>query len=89
MVLRQIFEMPLHRLAIGVAIGAAAVQSFGYFARASSADNITYKDYYRDAMSLAKTHPGTEHLFGSPIHFKGLDAANSRRLFYTSDKYIL
>ena len=78
MVLRQIFEMPLHKLAICVGIGAAAVQSFGYIARGKAADNITYRDYYRDAISLAKAHPGTEHLFGKPIHFKGLDAANKK-----------
>ena len=78
MVLRRIFEVPLHKLALCVGIGAAVVQSFGYYVRAKAADNITYKDYYRDAMSLAKAHPGTEHLFGKPIHSKGLDAANKR-----------
>lgn len=78
MVLRQIFEIPLHRLAICVGIGAAVVQSFGSYVRSKAADNITHKPYYRDAISLAKEHPGTEHLFGKPIHFKGLDAANKR-----------
>ena len=74
--------MPLSNLAICVAIGGAVVASFGSYVRAKIGDNLTHKDSYRDAMSLAKAHPGTEHLFGKPVQFKGLDAANKTEKIY-------
>ena len=76
MVLRQIFKMPLHRLAACVALGGVVVQSFGSYVKFRMTENIAYTDAYKDAISLTKTHPGTEHLFGKPIYSKGLDAAN-------------
>ena len=69
-----ITETPIHQLAIMVGIGAATVQSFGYYVRSKSADNITQKEYFLNAKKLTKNHPAAEYLIGKPIYYKGLDA---------------
>ena len=69
-----ITETPIHQLAIMVGIGAATVQSFGYYVRSKSADNITQKEYFLNAIKLTKNHPAAEYLIGKPIYYKGLDA---------------
>ena len=76
-----IFESPIQNLALCVGIGAAVVQSFGYFVRDRAVDKIMYQDYFRDAMSKTKEHPGPEYLFGKPMTCKALDAANNKRQF--------
>ena len=69
---RIIFHTPLHKLAISVAVGAAVVQSFGLFARSQIANKVMYNDYFREAVSMTKEHPGTVYLFGKPMNFKAI-----------------
>ena len=69
-----ITETPIHQLAIMVGIGAATVQSFGYYVRSKSSDNIAQKEYFLNAIKLTKNHPAAEYLIGKPIYYKGLDA---------------
>ena len=73
-----IFRTPLHTLAITVAVGGVVVQSFGFFVRRTTENKIMYNDYYREAVSMTKQHPGTEFLFGKPVNFKALDADNKK-----------
>ena len=73
---RFFMKTPLYKLVICTGVGACVVQTFGYLVRNQHADKITYTDYYREALALTKEHPGSEYLFGAPINFKGLDAAN-------------
>lgn len=80
-----ITETPIHQLAIMVGIGAATVQSFGYYVRSKSADNITQKEYFLNAIKLTKNHPAAEYLIGKPIYYKHMNLRKAQDNF-TQDK---